>query len=100
MHPQLIRAERDVPLRSAWITRYKHKLVVFRTGGIPFEVICAMQGLAVLVNPKYGHIYVVARISEVIRIAAKKSDLLLRREYNADIGISLIPVKLIFAATV
>ena len=59
-----------------------------------------MGRLAVLVNPEETDIEIVARILEVIRVAAIKGRLLLGRKNKADIGVSLVTIKLIRAAFV
>ena len=68
--------------------------------GIPLQVVLAVDRLAVLVNAEQRHVEVVARIGEVVRIAAEESDLLFRREHQAHVGVLLVAVEPVFAALV
>jgi hypothetical protein len=56
--------------------------------------------LVVLVDAEERDVEVVARIREVVVIAAKKSDLLFGREDNAEVGILLEPIQPVLPAVV
>ena len=66
----------------------------------PLEKIVGVEWLSVVVHAKQRHIEVIARIGEVIRIAAIKSGLLLRRKYQPDIRVRLVLIEPVFAAVV
>src|SRR6266705_1633787 len=61
-----------------------------------FHVYC----LVVLVDSEKADVQVVARILEVVRVAAEERGRFLRCEYQSHVGISLVPVEVILAAVV
>ena len=68
--------------------------------GAPLEEVISMQRLAVVVDAEEGHIQVVARISEVIRVTTVKGRLLLRRKDQAHVSVSLVLVKPVLASLI
>ena len=71
-----------------------------RALGAPLQVVIGVQRLAVLIDAEEGHVQVVARIGEVIRIAAEEGRLLLGRKDQAHVGVSLVLVEPVLAALV
>ena len=67
---------------------------------IPLQIVRALDRLAIFVNAKKGHVEVVARIGEIIRVAAEERGLALRREDQPHIGVFLVAVKPVFAAMI
>src|SRR3954447_7977344 len=59
-----------------------------------------LRRLAVLVSPEDADIEIVARVFEIIRIAAVKRDLLFRSKHQSDVIVSLVAVKMIQPALI
>src|SRR6266567_7332908 len=69
--------------------------------GAPLQKVVGVQRLTVLfIDTEKRHVQIVTRVSEVIRIAPKKSRLLLRRKDQANVGIGLVLVEPVLAALV
>ena len=66
----------------------------------PFQVVLDLGRLVVLVDAEEADVEVVARILEVVGIAAEEGDLLLRGEDQADVGVLLVAIEVILAALV
>src|SRR4051812_43880368 len=64
----------------------------------PLQVMLNLNRLAVFVDPEETNIEVEPGIFEIIRVAAKKSDLLFGRKNEAHVRIFFVTVKMIFAA--
>ena len=71
-----------------------------RAGLAPLQVVLDLGRLAVLVDAEEADVEVVARILEVVRIAAEEGDLLLRGEDQAHVGVLLEAIEVILAALV
>ena len=78
----------------------EHQFVVGRALGIPLQIVLRVDRLAVLVDAEQRHVQVVARIGEVVRVAAEEGGLLLGREHQPHVGVLLIAVEPVFAALV
>ena len=89
-----------VSLRGARIAGDKDQLTGRRAFGATLEIVVGVQWLAVVVDAEDGHIEVVARIGEVIRIAAEEGRLLFGRKDDAHIGVLLVLIEPVFAAVV
>src|SRR5271169_6245684 len=76
------------------------QFAITRALGIPLQEIFAINGLAIFVDAEQRHIQVVARISEIVRIAAVKSSLLFHGKDQTDVGVLLVAVEPILAAGV
>ena len=68
--------------------------------GAPLQEVIGLERFAVLVDAEESHIQVVARIGEVIRVAAVEGGLLLRRKDQAHVGVSLVLVEPVLTAVV
>ena len=76
------------------------QLAVRRALRGPFQIVLALDRLAVLVHAEERHVEVVARIREVVGIAAEERDLLLGREDQPDVGVFLVAIQPVLAALV
>ena len=61
----------------------------------PLQVVLDLGRLVVLVDAEEADVEVVARILEVVRVAAEEGDLLLRGEDQADVGVLLEAVEVV-----
>ena len=66
----------------------------------PFQVMLDLGRLVVLVDAEEADVEIVARILEVVRVAAVKGDLLLRGEDQPDVGVLFEAIKVILPALV
>jgi hypothetical protein len=64
------------------------------------QEVIGVQRLAVLVDAEKRHIDVIARVGEVIRVAAEEGCLLLGRKDEANICVCLVLVEPVLAAVV
>ena len=71
------------PLRRSRIAGDKHQIAVARALGVPLQIIRRVDRLSVFIDAEQRHVQVVARIREVVGIAAEKRGLLFRREHDA-----------------
>jgi hypothetical protein len=78
----------------------EHELAVCRAARIPLQVVANRHRLAVFIDPENGKVQVVARIREVVRIAAVKRNLLFGREDEPDIRVPLVAIEPILAALI
>jgi len=92
--------DRILTLCTARMPRHKDQFAIGGAGGIPFQIILRVDRLAVLVNAEQRHIQVVARIREIVGVAAEEGGLVFGCEYQPHIGILPITVKPVFAALI
>src|ERR1044071_218242 len=76
------------------------ELPILRAGCAPLEVVGWVHGLAVLVRAEEADVEVVARILEVVGVAAEERDRHLGREDEADVGVALVAIEVVLAALV
>ena len=88
LHQQL--GHRVVALSRAGMAGDEDQLARRGALGAPLEIVIGVQRLAVLVDAEEGHVQVVARIGEVIRVAAEEGCLLLGRKDQAHVGVGLV----------
>ena len=92
--------QRVQPLRGSGMAGNEHQLAIGRALRIPLEIVLAADGLPVLIHAKQREVQVIPRIREVVRIAAKERDLLLRRENDPNIGVFLVAIQPVFSALI
>ena len=92
--------QRELPICFARASAHKCQFAVARAARIPFQEIVDLRWLTILVNAKKADIEVEARIFEIVRVAAKKSHLLFRCENQADVVVTLVPIKMVITAPV
>src|SRR5207249_3905450 len=92
--------DRVEPIGMARVTRDEYKLVVFGTMLAPLEVVLDLGGLAIFIDAEETDIEVIARIGEVVRVAAIEGDLLFRGENQAHIGVAFEAIEVILTALV
>ena len=92
--------QRVRPLRGSGIAGDEHQLAIGRALRIPLEIVLALDGPAVLIHAEQREIQVVAGIREVVGIAAKERDLLLRREDDPHIRVFLVAIQPVFPALI
>src|ERR1700683_3993842 len=78
----------------------KCKLTGRSAFGAPLKEFVGVKWFAVFVDAEKRHVDVIARISEVVWVAAEEGGLLLGSKDEADIGIDLVLVKPILAAVI
>ncbi len=78
----------------------EHQLPIGRALRIPLEIVLAPNGLPILIHAEQREIQVVARVCEVVGIAAEERDLLLRRKNNPHIGVLLVAIQPVFPALI
>ena len=76
------------------------EVAVLRTGGAPLQVMSGPRGLAVLVGAEEADVEVVARVLEVVGVAAEEGDGELGGEDEPDVGVFLEGVEVVAAAVV
>src|SRR5439155_14456996 len=76
------------------------QFAVARPVRVPLEKMIDLRGLAILVNAKETDIEIITGILEVIRVAAKKSHLLLGREDEPDVVVTFVSIQVVSAALV
>ena len=91
---------RGQPSRRSRMARDELQFALARTGLAPRQIIGHSGRLAVLIRPEKSHVQAVARIHEIIRIAAEGRRRRFRREHEADVGVLAVPVEMIEAAGV
>ena len=80
--------------------RHEDQFIVAGAVATPGQVVLDLGRLVVLVDAEEGDVQVVARVLEVVRIAAEERDRLLGREYQTDIRVLLVAVKVILRSLV
>ena len=89
------------PLRGARVARGEHQLPFLRSGRRPLQVVVGGVGrLAVLVEPEQRDVEAVARIGEIVGVAAEERGLELRREDQAHVRVLLVAVQVVQRALV
>src|SRR5437773_3305967 len=88
------------PLSGSWMTRDEHQIPVCGALWVPFQVIRALDRLAVFVDPEQREVEVVARIREVVRIASEESSLVLGSENQPHVRVLLVAVEPVFTALI
>ena len=78
----------------------EHQLSLPCPGFAPLQIMLRMNRFIVFVNSEEADVEVVARIFKVIRVAAVKGDLLLRREHQTHIGVALEAIEVILPALI
>ena len=78
----------------------EHQLVVGGALRVPFEEVLGADRRAVFVDAEDRKVQVVARIREVVRIAAEKGHLLFRREHQSHIRVLLITIEPVLSALI
>jgi hypothetical protein len=91
---------REQTARTSRMTGDENQIAIFGALLAPFQVVLNLRRLAVLVSAEETDIEVVAWVFEVIRVAAVKSNLLLGREDDADIGVAFEAVKMVAPALI
>ena len=66
----------------------------------PLQIVLELGRLAVLVDAEEADVEIVARILEVVRVAAEEGDVLLRREDQPHVGVLLVAVEMVLPALV
>ena len=74
------------------------EIAVLRAALAPLQVVRRMHRLAVLVRAEEADVEVVARILEVVGIAAEEGDADFRREDEPDVGVFLVAIEVVLAA--
>ncbi len=87
------------PVGMGRVAGDQHEIAVRQRRGIPLQIL-RLDRFAVLVDAEEADVEVVARIFEVVGIAAEIGDLLLRREDQPHVGVSLVAVELVQPAAV
>src|SRR5947209_914834 len=82
------------------MTGDEDEIVLIRPPFAPFEVMLQLRRFSVLVGAEETDVQIITRIFEIVGVAAKKGNLLLRRENDPDICITLETVKMIASALV
>jgi hypothetical protein len=93
-------SQRFATIRRARMTRDKNQFALGRSFGGPAQVIWRGGWFAVFVNAEEANIEAIARILEVVHIAAEIGDRLLRSKYEADVRVLLVSIKVIEPALV
>src|SRR5687767_14193521 len=89
---------RELSVGAARMARDKREVALLRAVLGPFDIVLNLRRLVILVHAKETHIEAVPGKLEVVRIAAEKGDLLLGREYEADVCILLESIYVVRAA--
>src|SRR5262249_44008405 len=71
---------RELPVGFARAAAYENQFTVVRPAGIEFQKVLDLGRLAIFVDAKQTDVEIVARILEVVRIAAEEGHLLLGSE--------------------
>ncbi len=92
--------DRVQPVGVSRVAGHEDQFAVDGARGAPFQVMLDLGRLAVFVGPKEADIQIVARVFEIVGVAAEKRDLLFRREDEPHVGVFLITVQVISAAVI
>src|ERR1035437_2426042 len=68
--------------------------------GAPLEIVFGIDRLAIFIDAEDGHVEVVTRIGEVIRVTAEEGGLLFGGKDNAYVAVGLVSVEPVLAALV
>ena len=85
---------------SPGMSRDEDQFPICGTVGTPFQIVLDLSRLPILVNPEETNIQIVARVLEIVRIAAIERDLLFGSENQPHISVFLEPVKLVGSSLV
>ena len=88
----------ELALGAAGISGDKDEIAGLGSGGRPLEVVVEVHGLAVLIDAEVGDVEVVARILEVIAVAAEERHLRLRSKDDAHVGVLFVLVQVVHSA--
>ncbi len=92
--------EREEALGAARVARDEDELAVLGALGVHLEEVLDLRRLPLLVGAEDGHVEVVARVSEVVVVAAEEGGLELGREHHADVVVLLVTVEAVLGAPV
>ncbi len=90
----------DETIRASGMAGDEDQVVVFDACGRPTQIVVEMNGLIVFVDAEESYVEIVARVSEVIRIASKERHGEFGREDEAHIGVLFVLVEVINFARV
>jgi hypothetical protein len=74
----------------AGVAGNEYQIAILHAGPRPAQIVLKACGLTVFVNAEKRDVKIVARVSEVIGVAAKECGVKLRREHQAHIGVFLV----------
>ena len=77
------------PVGAAGVAGDEDEFVLLAAVRAPLQVVLDLDRLVVLVDAEEADVEVVARVLEVVRVAAEEGDLLLGGEDEADVGVLL-----------
>ena len=92
--------DRVEPIGVARMAGDEDQLILRGAVLAPLEVMLDLGRLAVLVDAEKADVEIVARIREVVRIAAVEGDLLLRSEHQANVRVMLETIEVILPALI
>ena len=84
--------ERELPVRFTWTAAHEGQFAITRPIRVPLQEMLDLRRLAVFINAKKANIQIVARVFEIIRVAAEKSHLLLGREDQSHIIVTFVSI--------
>ena len=82
------------------MSRDENQIAIFDSYFRPLQIIVEMNRLVVLVDPEESDVEVIARVGEIVGIAAKKCRGKFRRKHQAHIGVLLVFVEVVYRARV
>src|SRR5947209_19098792 len=91
-------SDRVQPARASRMPRDENQLAVARARVTPAQKMFDFRRLAVLIDAEKADIKVVPRILKIVRIAAKKRDCLLGREYQPNVRVLFELIQVILPA--
>src|SRR6266567_9442915 len=92
--------ERKLAVRLSGMTANERELAILRPIRIPFQEVLDLRRLAVFVGAEDTDIEIEARVIEIVRVAAVKSDLLFGSKDKPYVVVTLETIKVIGAALV
>ncbi len=87
--------DRIHPIGVARMAGDEHQLSFGGARRAPVQIIGNFRGMSVLVHAKQADVQIVARVFEIVGIAAEERDGLLWSEHQADIGVALVAIQVI-----
>src|SRR5262249_20765637 len=93
-------AYRKLSIRPARIPAHERQLAIRRTLRVPLQIMLDLRRLPVFVSAKDRNIEIVARIFEIIGIAAAKRDLSLGGEGQPHVVVTSVAIKMILSALI
>ncbi len=96
----LQRIQREHPLRATRVAGDEHQFVIGRAVRGHLQEVFDVRRLPVLVHAKQGHIQTVARVLEIVRIAAEERDASFRGPHEPHVRVLLVAVQVILGTTV